>query len=180
MDMSESYQITDKIYESENSAIFRGFRKEDQEPVVLKKLNRDLPTPIELARFRREFKIANEIRSNGIIKVYNVENLKNSNDRNGRFWWRVCKSIFTKYRANDQKKLTISIKIAEYLGQIHLNNVIHMDINPSNVVWNPQGDILKIIDFGISTRFANENPEIKNPNLIEGTLPYLSPEQTAG
>jgi serine/threonine protein kinase len=69
------------------------------------------------------------------------------------------------------------------LGSIHAANVIHKDINPSNIVFNPETGQLKIIDFGISTQLTRENPIltkalVKNPNVLEGTLAYMSPEQT--
>jgi serine/threonine protein kinase len=37
---------------------------------------------------------------------------------------------------------------------------------------------VKIIDFGISTQLTRTNPTFKNPNVLEGTLAYMSPEQT--
>ncbi len=55
---------------------------------------------------------------------------------------------------------------------------MHKDINPSNIVMNPSTGQVKIIDFGISTILSRENPVIKNPDILEGTLPYISPEQT--
>jgi serine/threonine protein kinase len=64
------------------------------------------------------------------------------------------------------------------LGNIHSSNVIHKDINPSNIVLNRATGTVKIIDFGIATRFARTNPSFKNPNVLEGTLAYISPEQT--
>jgi len=74
--------------------------------------------------------------------------------------------------------LEIAIKITTALGAIHAANIIHKDINPSNIVYSPQTQQLKIIDFGISTRLSRENPTIKNLNSMEGTLAYISPEQT--
>ncbi|OQW90781.1 MAG: hypothetical protein BWK78_06200, partial [Thiotrichaceae bacterium IS1] len=35
-----------------------------------------------------------------------------------------------------------------------------------------------LIDFGIATRLPRETLTLQNPNQLEGTLPYLSPEQT--
>ncbi|HAJ63910.1 MAG TPA: hypothetical protein DCP31_35620, partial [Cyanobacteria bacterium UBA8543] len=48
----------------------------------------------------------------------------------------------------------------------------------SNIVFNPDTQQLKLIDFGISTILSRVNPTIKNPNILEGTLAYISPEQT--
>src|SRR4029078_4113749 len=74
--------------------------------------------------------------------------------------------------------LLIAIATTEILGQIHRVNIIHKDINPSNIVYNPPTKQLKIIDFGISTQLTRETPSLKNPNVLEGTLAYISPEQT--
>jgi serine/threonine protein kinase len=74
--------------------------------------------------------------------------------------------------------LLLAIATTEILGQIHRANIIHKDINPSNIVYNPQTKQLKIIDFGISTQLSRETPILKNPGVLEGTLAYISPEQT--
>ncbi len=70
------------------------------------------------------------------------------------------------------------MRIADLLGAIHAGNIIHKDINPSNIVYNPTTGQVKIIDFGISTVLSRENPTLSNPNVLEGTLAYMSPEQT--
>ena len=77
-----------------------------------------------------------------------------------------------------EKFLTIAIKITESLAAIHKNNIIHKDINPSNIVYNPQTEKLKIIDFGISSRLSQEFLTVLPPEQLEGTLSYIAPEQT--
>ena len=37
---------------------------------------------------------------------------------------------------------------------------------------------IKITDFGIASRLSHENPSVSSPTRLEGTLPYISPEQT--
>jgi PAS domain S-box-containing protein len=54
----------------------------------------------------------------------------------------------------------------------------HKDINPGNIVLNLDTGVVKIIDFGIATQFSRTNPTFKSPHVLEGTLSYLSPEQT--
>lgn len=90
--------------------------------------------------------------------------------------------IFSKIIAKAQFSLTdflkIAIQIVEILGAIHTANIIHKDINPSNIVFNPRTQQLKIIDFGISTVLSQEILTLRNLPILEGTLAYISPEQT--
>ncbi|WP_318670628.1 AAA family ATPase [Nostoc flagelliforme] len=51
-------------------------------------------------------------------------------------------------------------------------------MNPSNIVYNPETEQLKVIDFGISTCLSRENQTVGNIERLEGTLAYISPEQT--
>ncbi len=74
--------------------------------------------------------------------------------------------------------LDVAIALSDTLGKIHAANVIHKDINPSNIVLNPKTGVVKMIDFGIATRFSRTNPTFKSLHLLEGTPAYLSPEQT--
>jgi serine/threonine protein kinase len=41
--------------------------------------------------------------------------------------------------------LSFAIQIADILDNIHAINIIHKDINPSNIVINPETSLLKII-----------------------------------
>ncbi|MDX2099612.1 MAG: AAA family ATPase, partial [Leptolyngbyaceae cyanobacterium bins.59] len=47
-----------------------------------------------------------------------------------------------------------------------------------NLVWNPTTGQLKLIDFGLATSISRRNPTVFNLGRLEGTLAYLSPEQT--
>ncbi|MDD5168814.1 MAG: AAA family ATPase [Syntrophales bacterium] len=74
--------------------------------------------------------------------------------------------------------LHIAVLVADMLGLIHRQNVIHMDINPSNIVYNAETGRCQIIDFGIATKLSKENREERSLHALEGMLPYMSPEQT--
>lgn len=77
-----------------------------------------------------------------------------------------------------QSFLQLAIKITEIVGAIHSQNVLIKDLNPSNILWNPQTNEVKLIDFGISTTLSFEYINTHNTSLIEGNLAYISPEQT--
>ena len=48
------YRITTQLYESAQSLIYRAQRESDGNPVVLKMLQDDYPTPERIAQFHRE------------------------------------------------------------------------------------------------------------------------------
>ncbi|HIE01754.1 MAG TPA: serine/threonine protein kinase, partial [Thiotrichaceae bacterium] len=174
-----NYQIGSQIYESVNSLVYRGHRNEDNQPIILKMLKEDYPTPLALTRYRQEYEITQDLDLAGVIKVYGVEKYQNTlviilEDFGGE----SLKLLMAARPLTLKEFLPIALQIADSLGNIHAANIIHKDINPSNLVWNQATNQLKIIDFGIASRLPRENPTLKNPEQLEGTLAYLSPEQT--
>jgi len=167
------------LYESANSLVYRAIREADKGPIILKLLKESYPTPQELVRYRTEYRITQELKEPGVVQVYELQKYQNSlvmfvEDFGGeslKIWMQQRKFSLKEF-------LQIAIATTEILGQIHRANIIHKDINPSNIVYNPQTKQLKIIDFGISTQLSRETPILKNPGVLEGTLAYISPEQT--
>jgi predicted ATPase/signal transduction histidine kinase len=175
-----NYQIHSQVYESANSFIYRGVRTSDNQPVILKFLQEDHPTPDELTRYRQEYDLIHYLDSvEGVVKAFQLEKFQNTlvivlEDFGGE----SLKYLISKEKLTINEFLIIAIQIAESLGHIHAANVIHKDINPANLVWNQQTNQLKLIDFGIASRLPRENPILKSPEQLEGTLAYISPEQT--
>ncbi len=173
------YQITEKLYESDNSQVDRGCRLTDEQQVILKMLKLAYPSPEKIARFKREYEITQNINLAGVVDVYSLENHQHC--------WVMVLEDFGGYSLDRLMQLgkftlteflSIAIEIVGILGQVHQQHIIHKDINPSNIVFNRTTGSLKLIDFGISTVLTRENLTFRNPNVLEGTLAYISPEQT--
>jgi len=167
------------LYESANSLVYRGVREQDNQPMILKLLKENYPTPQELLRYRTEYHITRDLNQPGVVQVYDLQKYQNTlvmliEDFGGE----SLKVWMQQRQFGLEEFLQIAIKTTEILEQIHAANVIHKDINPSNIIYNPATGQLKIIDFGISTQLTRETPTIKNPNVLEGTLAYIAPEQT--
>jgi predicted ATPase/signal transduction histidine kinase/tRNA A-37 threonylcarbamoyl transferase component Bud32 len=174
-----NYQIVSQIYESANSLVYRGHQKKDNKPVILKVLKQDYPTPAELTRYRQEYEITHELNLAGVINAYGIEKYQNTlvivfQD----FGAESLKQFMANRPLTLKEFLPLAIQIADSLGNIHAANLIHKDINPSNLVVNSETLLVKIIDFGIASRLPRENPTLKSPEQLEGTLAYISPEQT--
>ena len=175
-----NYQIGRQIYESVNSLVYRGLRKTDNQPVILKMLKLDYPTPAELTRYRQEYDITRLLADvEGVVKAYRLEKHQNTLVIILEDFEAESLKIWQQQRTFSlDELLTFAIRAADILGKIHRQNIIHKDINPSNIVLNPTSGILKIIDLGISTQFKKQHLTLKNPEQLEGTLAYISPEQT--
>jgi predicted ATPase/class 3 adenylate cyclase/GAF domain-containing protein/tRNA A-37 threonylcarbamoyl transferase component Bud32 len=167
------------LYESANSLVYRAIREADNQPLILKLLKESYPTPQELLRYRTEYRITRELKEAGVVQVYDLQKYQNSlvmfvEDFGGQ----SLKILMQQRKFSLKEFLLVASATTEILGQIHRANIIHKDINPSNIVFNPATGQIKIIDFGISTQLTRETPSLKNPNVLEGTLAYISPEQT--
>ncbi len=67
---------------------------------------------------------------------------------------------------------TIALKLADVLHSVHSHGVIHQDLKPENIYWNPKTGVLKLFDFGlVGTQGRN------TAGQSIGTLDYMSPEQ---
>jgi predicted ATPase/signal transduction histidine kinase/tRNA A-37 threonylcarbamoyl transferase component Bud32 len=173
------FQVNEILYESSNSYVFRAEIESSGLPVVIKLLKGEYPDPERIVRFRREYETLKGIDIEGVTKALGFESYKNSyaiiiED----FGADSLKHILGKKRLTLNEFLKLSMCICEILGQLHQLNIIHKNINPSNILWNQETEQLKLIDFSISAVLLHEIPAIQNPYEFEGTLSYISPEQT--
>lgn len=145
------YQILTQIHESANSLVYRGIRNDDN-AVILKVLKQDYPTPEQLTKYKQEYKLTRNLNLDGVVRAYSLEKYQRTlviifEDFGGT----SLNILMTERKFTLFEFLTTSIKITDILSGIHAANIIHKDINPSNIVLNPKTGQLKIIDFGIST-----------------------------
>ncbi len=174
-----NHEITEAIYESVNSLVYRAHQRDDDKTVILKVLKQDYPSPEELTRYRQEYEITRSLTLDNIVKAYGQEKHRNTLVMFLEDFGGESLRILTDKRPMELTEfLDCAIKMTHALGDVHTHRIIHKDINPANVVMNQETGELKLIDFGISTKLTRENRVISNPNALEGTLAYMSPEQT--
>lgn len=77
---------------------------------------------------------------------------------------------------NEKDILMLAIQILQQLNNIHKNGILHNDIKPENFVYDKISNKFKLIDFGLSDFFIENNKHIilskKSPRF--GTLRYMS------
>ena len=70
----------------------------------------------------------------------------------------------------------IGAKVATALHDLHRQQVIHLDIKPSNIMFHESGEAI-LIDFGLSRHDKLPDLLAEEFRLPIGTAPYISPEQ---
>ncbi|BAY82451.1 multi-sensor signal transduction multi-kinase [Calothrix parasitica NIES-267] len=180
MTFVQGYHLDEELYNGSRTQVYRGIREHDQKSIVIKLLKSRYPSFNELLQFRNQYTITKGLNVTGIVRPYSLEAYQNSSalvmeDFGGislREYIQVNNTIST------EDILVIAMQIIETLHQLHQNRVIHKDIKPANILINPETKQIKLIDFSIASLLPKETQEIKNPTSLEGTLAYISPEQT--
>lgn len=163
-----------EVYRSNQTVVLRGRRHEDGLPVLVKTPSAPIPDGAELARYRREFRLLQDLGGEGVVQAVELQ------EYGGRIYLllhdvgaRSLADWLLERTFSPAQVLDFATRVAATLERVHAQGVIHKDLNPSNLVWNPDGDLLQLIDFGISSTLAREACLV-----LEGTLPYLAPEQS--
>ncbi len=173
------YSVFEQIHTGTRTLVYRGIREVNQTPVIVKILRNKYPTIQEITSLKHEYKITKNLDLAGIVTPYSLESYRNGfalvlEDFAGI-------SLKEALKTNDFKlidTLKIGIELIKIINQVHLNNIIHKDINPQNIIINLDKRIVKLTDFSIASQLSKEQQNISNPEAIEGTLAYISPEQT--
>ena len=181
------YRVTEKVYSGSKTLVFRGIRKQDRKPVVIKLMRNEYPDFSEISHFRHQYTITRNLDIPGIIKSYSLENYHNGyalvmEDYGGISLQQEMHGWVESETRNKPDFLNIffhiAIQIATTLDRLHRQQIIHKDIKPGNLLIHPTTREVKLTDFSIATLLPKEIANQANPNQLEGTLAYISPEQT--
>jgi predicted ATPase/signal transduction histidine kinase/DNA-binding response OmpR family regulator/tRNA A-37 threonylcarbamoyl transferase component Bud32 len=174
-----NYKLIKIIYDDSTTCLYRALKESDQTLVIIKTIKSEYPTIEQLAQLRHEYEILRDLDIEGVIKPLALESYQNGvalifADFEGE----PLKNFINNANFELKNFLQIAIKLSSTLAQLHENKIIHKDIKPESILINLEKTQVKVINFSISSRLLKESQIVSNPNLLEGTLPYLSPEQT--
>ncbi|MEH1779246.1 MAG: AAA family ATPase [Nostoc sp.] len=177
------YRIYDLLYNGSRTLVYRGVRESDSLPVVIKLLKNPYPNFSELLSFRNQYTIAKNLNSPLIVQTYSLEPYQNGyalvmEDFGGISLKNYFTSDQGRYIASGEEFLRIAIALCNTLDILYRERIIHKDIKPANILINPETKQVKLIDFSIASLLPRETQTLINPNVLEGTLSYISPEQT--
>ncbi|MDZ8263825.1 protein kinase domain-containing protein [Nostoc sp. ChiQUE01b] len=172
------FEIVTLLKAGVKAVIYRGIRVKDQCPVIIKGLPPEQCTPNNIEQLKHEYAIAQRLNSAAALIVYALEMHQGipyliMED----FQARSLDQLLDQFQ-QPVPFLKIAIEITSKLAQIHTHNIVHKDIKPQNILVNLETNQVKIADFGIAAFIPYQEQIVSSSSGIEGSLAYLSPEQT--
>ncbi|NES64458.1 MAG: serine/threonine-protein kinase PknK, partial [Okeania sp. SIO2D1] len=173
------YQEINQIYAGQRTLVYRAIQETPRQPVIVKVLRNPHPSFNELVQFRNQYTIASHLEHPAIVKCLSLEPYTNGYALVMADSGSIALSDYWPTQTHSLNEfLHIAIQLAEALQYLTQQRIIHKDIKPANILIHPETHLVKLIDFSISTLLPKEQQQLINPNILEGTLAYISPEQT--
>jgi serine/threonine protein kinase len=177
------YEIKEMIGEGAMAKVYRAYDPEINRSVAFKVLKEDHCVDEEyLSRFLREAKAAGALSHSGIVTVFDVGKLENA----PYIMMELLAGCDLGEVLKDKKKLPlkqtliIALQLAKSLDYAHKSGIVHRDIKPDNIIVMPDGESIKVADFGIARMNENEESQKTQVGSVLGTPRYMSPEQALG
>jgi len=183
MDRINEYIIKEELSRNDRTLVYRAVDDGDQS-YILKVLRQEYADAQKLERFRSEYELVKSLNSENVIQSIDIINHNNSlaivfEDFGGvtlRDYIHQIAPVTIKEELIEVLKLTVHV--CKALAAVHDQNIVHKDLNPSNIVFSEDRKKLKLIDFGLATEISAEDQEAIHLRHLEGTYAYISPEQT--
>ena len=76
------------------------------------------------------------------------------------------------------KFLRLAIAVTNAVARLHQAGLVHKDLKASNILIDSTSGEVRFTGFGVATRLPRQRQTLNPPELIEGTLSHMAPEQT--
>jgi predicted ATPase/serine phosphatase RsbU (regulator of sigma subunit)/tRNA A-37 threonylcarbamoyl transferase component Bud32 len=178
---NEPYRIERALCEGPTTTLSRALRIRDRARVLIKVPRSEYPTRRETAMLEHERSLLDSLRDvPGIARPIGVEKV---GDRMGLVMEDVAGEPLSS--AVDPRRplplrdfLRVGTALAEILARVHDHGIIHKDVTPQRFLWNRDTGALTLVDFSLATLLSEEVLRATSFDRLEGTLAYMSPEQT--
>lgn len=175
----KGYTLQELLYQGSRYSLHRALRTQDNQAVILKSCRLEQPPLADIAGLQHEHHLIHMLDIPGVIQAGELIQHQHQ-------FVLVLEDIGGQslHHYLQQKPLAlddffnVALQLVDIIRMIHQRHIIHKDINPQNIIIEPTSLTIKLADFNIATLLPEESTEPTAFNQLEGTLPYISPEQT--
>ena len=178
-DFLSDYEIKETIGKGTFSVVKLGINKITNEKVAIKILKKKkMQKNKDKLRLEREINILKRLHHINLIKIHKIS----EESDNYFIVMEYCENgelinyIVAHERLSEEETAYFFYQLINGLDYIHHKNIVHRDLKPENLLLS-QGNILKIVDFGLSNYYYPEEQLLSTPC---GSPCYASPEMVCG
>jgi predicted ATPase/signal transduction histidine kinase len=172
------YTIMETLRENDRFVIQRALRLWDRRSVILKRPSSEDPSPETLRLLKHEWDVTRTLAPHLVLRPLALERRAGSLILVVEDTRSVALSRLLGAPMSTGRFLRFAVQVTAALEELHEHGVIHKDIRPDNILVDAETGQSKFISFGIASLLPREHQTSRCPSLIEGSLAYMSPEQT--
>jgi len=175
----DSQYVLEPLRGGADFTLYRGRERGNQMPILAVVVTAEQPSPQSLRRLKHEYSLATELDAAWAAQPLALTRHQGRavlilKDPGGE----PLDQVIEQQKGQDLTRfLRIAIGLAAALGQAHRQGLIHKDVKPANALVDDSGQVW-LTGFGIASRLPRERLTPAPPEIIAGTLAYMSPEQT--
>ncbi|HOO11668.1 MAG TPA: AAA family ATPase, partial [Bacillota bacterium] len=147
------YVIQKKIKENSRIKIYRGYKVRGRMPVIIKVIAEKADITAGVSGFVNELEILQDLSIESIVVPIGIERVGESFALVMEDTGAVSLREFIDSNPLDLSSFfDISIRLADILGALHQNGIIHKNLKPENILVHPGTGKVYIVDFGKAVR----------------------------
>ena len=184
------YQILERLGAGGMGEVYRAEDTKLKRHVALKVLPPEVAgSQQRLARFRREAEVVASLNHANIVVIHSVEEADGVHFLTMELVkGKPLHRVIPRHGLAVDDYFDVAVPLADALSVAHEQGVVHRDLKPDNVMVSDRG-VVKVLDFGLAKAVtpepSSDTTELATETLtsdgrIQGTVPYMSPEQVRG
>ncbi len=172
------YQSIQPFYNGKRSQLFHATASKSGEKVILKTQIQDHPEFTVINRYQHAYELGKLVQNPHVITYLDLQKVDSRVVIVLEDFGAVGLDTFIPQNGLPLDSFfKIAIQVVSGLQALHSTKIIHKDVKPANLVIHPENGLTKIIDLGTAVQL-NAATEAEPPVNVEGTITYISPEQT--
>ncbi len=179
--LDRRYRILERVGEGGAGVVYRALHEEMDRPVAIKVLHPELfPSPVALARFRREARAAGALVHPHAVTVFDFGRTEEGEPYLAMEYCdggALSDRIAVEGTLPAAEVVSLLAGLAAAVDAAHRQGIVHRDLKPGNILF--AGTVAKVADFGLARMLESDDPGLTGGHAI-GSPFYMSPEQCQG